>query len=343
MNKHRSTIRDIAEKAGVGVATVDRVLNRRARVSHKTVARVMKAAEELNYHAVQLLKERTGTMAPAMTLGFILQQRRKWFYRELDTQLRRAAADASAIRASVIVEYVDSLVPENLVTKINEMRDRVDCLGLVSVDHHSINQAISKCTSAGIPVFALLSPLSSQDLTGYVGINGRKAGRTAGWMMSRLVNKGGEIGIMVGSHRYLGHEALEAGFRSYMRENAPQCRLRDSMVYLDDADMALEASLELLESVPDMAGLYQCGGGVSGTLKLLDQRKRTRRLSYICHGKSPAAIRGLANGSIAMVISAPVHRIAQEAIRSMVHVLIEDHDASNARNIDFELITSENF
>ena len=72
--------------------------------------------------------------------------------------------------------------------------------------------------------------------------------------MSRLVNKGGEIGIMVGSYRYLGHEALEAGFRSYMRENAPQCRLRDSMVYLDDADMALEASLELLESVPDMTG-----------------------------------------------------------------------------------------
>ena len=342
MKKRHSTIRDIAEKAGVGVATVDRVLNRRARVSHKTVARVMKAAEELNYHAVQLLKERTGTMAPAMTLGFILQQRRKWFYRELDMELRRAAADASDIRASVIVEYVDSLVPENLVTKINEMRDRVDCLGLVSVDHHSINHAITKCKSAGIPVFALLSPLSSQDLTGYVGINGRKAGRTAGWMMSRLVKMGGEIGIMVGSHRYLGHEALEAGFRSYMREYAPQCRLRDSMVYLDDADMALEASLELLESVPVMAGLYQCGGGVSGTLKTIDHRKGKHRLSYICHGKSPAAIRGLANGLITMVISAPVHRIAQQAIRSMVHVLIGDHDASNARYIGFDLITSEN-
>ena len=89
MNKRRSTIRDIAKKASVGVATVDRVLNRRARVSHKTVARVMKAAEELNYHGLQLLKERTGTMAPALTLGFILQQRRKWFYRELDTDVNR--------------------------------------------------------------------------------------------------------------------------------------------------------------------------------------------------------------------------------------------------------------
>ena len=147
---------------------------------------------------------------------------------------------------------------------------------------------------------------------------------------------------MVGSHRYLGREALEAGFRSYIRENAPQCRLRDSMVYLDDADMALESSLELLESVPDMVGLYQCGGGVSGTLNMLDQRKRTHRLSYICLDKSPTAIRWLANGSITMIISAPVHRIAQQAIKSMVHVLIGDHDASNAQYIGFDLITSEN-
>ena len=114
------------------------------------------------------------------------------------------------------------------------------------------------------------------------------------------------------------------------------------MVYLDDANMAHEATLELLESVPDMAGLYQCGGGVSGTLNMLDQRKRTHRLSYICHDKSPAAIRGLANGSITMVISAPVHWIAQQAIRSMVHVLIGDHDTSNAQYIGFDIITSEN-
>ncbi|MGI9435856.1 MAG: LacI family DNA-binding transcriptional regulator [Geminicoccaceae bacterium] len=44
----RITLKDIADQAGVGVATVDRVLNGRAPVSAKTAARVLQAAETLN-------------------------------------------------------------------------------------------------------------------------------------------------------------------------------------------------------------------------------------------------------------------------------------------------------
>ena len=45
----RPTIKDIAERAGVGLGTVSRVLNDHPRVSETTRAKVMGAVQDLNY------------------------------------------------------------------------------------------------------------------------------------------------------------------------------------------------------------------------------------------------------------------------------------------------------
>ena len=45
--KQRITLNDVAQKAGVGIATVDRVVNGRAPVSKKTTERVLQAASAL--------------------------------------------------------------------------------------------------------------------------------------------------------------------------------------------------------------------------------------------------------------------------------------------------------
>ncbi len=67
----RATMADVARVAGVGIATVDRVLNNRAPVAEKRAIRVMEAAERVDYHAQGLLRRRIEEMAPARTLGFV--------------------------------------------------------------------------------------------------------------------------------------------------------------------------------------------------------------------------------------------------------------------------------
>ncbi len=44
-----ATLHDVAETAGVSYATVDRVVNRRGGVAHKSVVRVQDAIEKLGY------------------------------------------------------------------------------------------------------------------------------------------------------------------------------------------------------------------------------------------------------------------------------------------------------
>ncbi len=339
----RPTLTDVADLAGVGVATVDRVLNARAPVSKETAARVLSAADTLGYHARGLLRQRLQDLVPRKRLGFVLQKQSKWFYQELANAIRVAAAAQRAIRAEVDIAFVESLSPNDLGREITRMSEHCDAIAVVSIDHPQVSAAIAEATERGRPVLALLSPLTAPGLAGFFGIDNHKAGRTAGWAMSRLVAGSGDIGILVGSYRYLGHEALETGFRNAMREYAPTRRLRDSLVYLDDKAVAYEAASEILNAVPHLAGIYHVGGGVSGVLKALEECGRAAEISYICHENSPATTQALIAGLADLVIATPIEKIAHDAVTSMTRRLLGQFNETETIPLPkFSLITPEN-
>ena len=49
MAREKTRIKDIAERAGVSVGTVDRVLHNRPNVSKKSLEKVQKALDEMDY------------------------------------------------------------------------------------------------------------------------------------------------------------------------------------------------------------------------------------------------------------------------------------------------------
>ncbi|MES0881022.1 LacI family DNA-binding transcriptional regulator [Roseibium sp. SCP14] len=338
----RVTLQDVAKRAGVGVATVDRVLNGRAPVRKTTADRVLLAARELGYHGQGIMQRRVEQLVPHKKLGFILQKKSKWFYQALADGVMGAVPALKKIRATAEIRFVESLSPNDLSQALLEMAGKADAIAFVSIDHPKVHAAIKECAHKDVPVFSLLSPLSSLEVSGYVGIDGRKAGRTAGWAMARFSREKGEIGILVGSHRYLGHEALEAGFRSALREYAPDVRLRDSLVYLDDSAVAYEAASELLNSAPDLKGLYHCGGGVSGVIKALRESGRGKEVFYICHEKSPHADEGLLDGTVDLLIENPVETLVTRSLSLMERVLTGKRSGFSNEIIEFRLITPEN-
>ena len=340
MGERRVTMADVARVAGVGIATVDRVLNGRAEVRRETAERVLEAASRIGYHAKGLIADRVAGALPFCRLGFILQKESKTFYRTLGRAIEAAAGDVAGVRVSTEVSFVDALSPDDLSSRIRDMAGRVDALGVVSIDHPSVTSAIDSATEAGCHVFSMLSPLSAASVKGYIGIDGRKAGRTAGWLMRRFLSEG-EVGILVGSHRYLGHEAREVGFRSYMREQAPDVLLKESLVYLDDAAVAYEAASELLRRAPDLSGLYQCGGGVRGVLKALQNDGRAGRIAYICHEINEASERALLDGTVVAAISTPIESVASRTIDAML-LAVKGKQQKPIATLDFSIVTPEN-
>lgn len=336
----RATLKDVAEAAGVGVATVDRVLNQRAPVSEATTTLVVNAAETLNYHAKSLMRRRLEEVAPRKRLGFILQKQGKWFYQAIKMGIERCCSDLRDIQAEADIVFVETLSPTDLAAAVEELSDRVDAIGLVSIDHPMVHAAIQASVQKDVPVFALLSPLTEPCIAGYIGVDGRKAGRTAGWFMSRLVNAPGEVAILIGSYRYLGQEDREVGFRSYMRENRSELRLRESLVYLDDSAVAYEAVSEMLKSAPDLKGIYHCGGGVRGALAAL--RETDKKVAYICHEDSPPALQALLDGTADVIIATPIEQLVQYVTDAMQHRVLGRSPSTPLTPLRFQLITQEN-
>jgi LacI family transcriptional regulator len=314
----RPTINDLAGAAGVSVATVDRVLNRRLPVKDSTAFRVVEAAEKIGYHATGLLKRRL-TELPARRLGFLLQKRGDLFYRALADGLAHATHEAPAIRGKAVMDFVDELVPQTIAKKLRELAGRCDAIAVVAVDHPHVNEAIGEAAAKGTPVFTLLSDVSAPERAGFAGVDSRKAGRTAAWAVSRLARGEGKIGLIVGTHRYQGQELAEISFRSYFREHAPRFQLLETIVDLEDDRIAYEATLDILGAHPDLRGIYNAGGGMLGMINALRDEGAGGRVAAVCNELLPYSRAALIDGTIDLVLATPIAALSARLVEAMAH------------------------
>jgi LacI family transcriptional regulator len=338
----RVTIADLAEAAGVSVATVDRVLNRRLPVSEATAMRVAAAAEAIGYHAAGLLKRRL-TEAPQRTFAFLLQKKHDEFYQALASELSAAAEAAPFARVKPKIVFIDELVPATIASKIRECARRADALAVVAVDHPHVNAAIEAAAAKGKPVFALLSDLSAPSRAGYIGVDNRKSGRTAAWAISRLAKAPGKVAVLVGTHRYLGQELAEMSFRSYFREHAPQFQLLETIVNLEDHRIAYQATLNLIAENHGLAGIYLAGGGMKGMINALRQEGPSDSLVAVCNELLPYTKAALIDGIVDLVLATPLATLAARAVEALARASSGDTLGGMKQiHLPAELFVSEN-
>lgn len=310
------TMADVARAAGVGVATVDRVINRRAPVKDATVQRVLAAAEALGFRRAGLIRRRAGEQARAPTLGFVLQSARSPFYRALGAALQAAAQAMPAPAPKVVLVHLEDLTPRRVAQRITELGQSCDAVAVVAADHPLITQAVEAVSAQGVPVFALVSDLTAPSLAGYVGVDNRKVGHTAAWTMARLCRPG-KLGLILGSHRYLCQEQCEVSFRSWLRESAPGFAVLESMVSLEDVGLARATTQELLHLHPDLVGVYVAGGGVEGVIEALREAARPD-LVVVCHDLTEVTRQAVLDGCVTLLLSHPYEWMAQRLCEAMV-------------------------
>jgi LacI family transcriptional regulator len=312
----RATIADLARAAGVSVATVDRVLNRRLPVREDTVARVTEAAEAIGFHAARLLRQRMVEL-PRYTLGFLLQKRQNVFYQALGNALGEETRHARGIEGRPLVEFVDEIDPLVIAARLREMAARADAIGLVAVDHAAVNEAVEWAAAKGCPVFTLLTDLSAPSRAGYIAVDRHRSGRTAAWAISRLAEAPGPVGILIGSHRYLSQQISEISFRTYIREHAPAFEVLEPAVVLDDQRIAYEATARLLAAHPDLVGIYAAGGGMEGLCQALQEAPGASSIVVVCNELTPVSRAALLDGTIDLVLGTPVAAIARKTVAAM--------------------------
>ncbi|WP_197337543.1 LacI family DNA-binding transcriptional regulator [Ralstonia solanacearum] len=342
----RPTLGTVAKAAGVSVATVDRVFNSRLPVRDATAARVLAAAKALGWHGAELMRRRIAASQRSHTLAFCLQKSEP-FYQAMARCLQEAAQAETRAHCTVLIDYVGDIAPQAVAQRLMDAGRRADAVGVVAMDHPHVNAAVAELSRRPCPVFALLTEIGAPECAGYVGLDSRKVGRTAGWAMARLARPArapGKVGVLVGSQRYACQEAWEMGFRAYLRACPEPFDVLEAQLSLDDDAVAYEATVTLLARHPDLAGLYVAGGGSAGVIRALRETSSPRRPVVLCHDARDATVAALIDGVIDLSISTPLPLLARTVVGSMLDALEAGgtHAPTRRHPLPFQLLTPEN-
>ena len=338
---HRTKIQDLAKAAGVSVSSIDRILNGRDKVRASTAAKVLAAAEELQFYALPLLRDRLQADRPRMRVGVLLQQSHRPFYRSIAEMLRSVAAE-SPDHVEVLIEHMDDLSPEAVAERMLALGRQVGALAVVSAQHARIAHAIEILAGEGVPTYGLISELSASCDVGYVGLDNWRVGRTAAWTVTGLCRKLGPVAILIGNHRYRCQELNEVGFRSYFREHAPEFTLLEPVQTFEDKTIARDVTEQLLTREPGLVGIYVAGGGLSGVLDAIRESGRARQVITVSNDITEHTRLGLFDNTLSMAFAHPLPQLANELIALMARDIRNPSAGRTKRVLRFDVVTPEN-
>lgn len=262
---HRFPIKEIARQAGLGTATVDRVLNDRAHVSQQTKLRVKAAVEELKAQEAQL-----AARGRRLFFDFVV---------EAPSRFSREVKEA----AEAILPQISTAVcrPRFLLQDVMEEEEVVAALGrimkrgshgvcLKARDTLKIRDAVQMLADARIPVVTLVTDIGAPGRLAYVGLDNAGAGRTAAYLISRTLGDVQGMVLATRSHeRFLGEEEREYAFVKALARERPGLQV---LAVQGGSGVDFETSRLLTKSIDDIHDLravYSMGGGNRSILRTL--------------------------------------------------------------------------
>jgi LacI family transcriptional regulator len=135
----------------------------------------------------------------------------------------------------------------------------------------------------------------------------------------------------------------EIGFRSYLRETAPDLSIIDTQVSLEDGALAHEATLDLLRRHPDLVAIYVAGGGTEGVITALREEGMVGRIVLVCNEINPFTHAALADNIATALIATPIAAVSQSVVNLMAAAIASPGAESGGQTfLPFDIYVSEN-
>lgn len=313
----RTTLQDVARTAGVSLATVDRVLNRRPGVHAETAERVQQAITQLKYRpdrfAARLARGREHRFQ------YLLPTGTNAFMEALAERVRVTAEYVADERVRIGVTHVDVFDGDVLAAALDRLQGEVDGVAVVALDHPSVREAIDELVATGVTVVTLVSDAPRSRRSHYVGIDNAAAGRTAASLLGRFVaGRSGKVGLIAGSMALRDHIERQIGFEQVIARDFPSLTLLPVREGRDDDDRVEGLAAALLSEHPDLVGLYNVGAGNGGVVAALEASGRARDIVFIAHELTPFSRRHLIRGTIDAIINQDPGHEARSATRLLI-------------------------
>jgi LacI family transcriptional regulator len=336
------TISDIARLAGVGTATVDRVLNRRPGVNAETVQKVMDVVAKLGA-SPQPGRPRRGDN---FRFAYVLPSDDTPFLSLVDRQIAQSAGDFRHQHITEVTHRLDARDPAKFAAALVALSD---CQGVavMAPDLPPIKLAINELVRSGVHVVTLFSDVAGSMRAAHIGADNRAAGRTAGLLLARMAHETSRHHLLLASQatRLSAEIERRIGFAQVLEERFPQARLvRVPDLPADDAGAANTLAKFLHEGIDSstVAGIYNVGSGNAGVAQALTASGLAAEVGFIAHDFTDEHRDLLTAGTLSYLLHQDIHYCVLAAARVLRGLCENVRGSLTIAQPRVEILTAEN-
>ena len=313
----RPTAKDLAEAAGVSLATVDRVLNDRPNVSARASRKVQEAIEKIgfvrNLAAVALARNKV------YRFRFVLPSKGDQYLLELLQRVSEASRTLKSDLTEFTVDQIATDDPYQLSRHLAAIEtEEVDGVAVMAPESPQVRDALSRLMMRGIHLVQFLSGQEKLKTADFVGVDNFAAGATAGRIIGRFL--GNEPGkIMIVAETMVARDSIERrrGFDSIINEQFPHLRALPSLETYGDQSRAAAIIQNVVERHHDIRAAYVLSPESRIPVSAISQHADLQKVTVVVHERTPFSEEALRTGRIDAIIAQDPGHAVRSAVRIM--------------------------
>ena len=346
MAKEKIRIKDIAERAGVSVGTVDRVLHKRPNVSPKAKEQVEKALKEMDYqpnmYASALAYNKSYTF-----YCIIPKHENEAYWDEIQEGAMAACERRRDFQITLQMAYYDRFNPASFTRISNEcLKEGTEGVIVVPTRLDVTRKFTDILHERNIPFILLDSYLPDLKPLSFYGQDSFQSGYFAGCMLMLIAQHDKEIMLMKqtknGQVSSKQQDNRETGFRHYMRDHFPDIKITELDLELDKNK---EAHYKLLENFFDShPHVHHCitfnsKAHLVGEYLQHSNRRNVQIMGYDMVPKNRECIK---QGSISFLIAQHAYQQGYACVQTLFDAIILKKEVTPVNYMPIELLTKDN-
>lgn len=343
--QHSVRIVDIARMAGVSVATVDRVIHRRGKVSAENLARIEAVLREVDYQpnliARSLASGRQYTFCAVIPR---FADGEYWF--DVDAGIDRAAAEVGRFNVTVHkydFDQYDAASFEGLCARL--LAEEFDAVLIATLFAELVVPLTRELDARGIPYVFVDSNIPGCNRLAYFGTSSVDAGAVAARLLTEPMDPGADIvlgnivhGGDAGSTQWRNREI---GFRDYLARIGFRGRLLDVRLRLDDEAYNTRLLDALFASHAHIRGAVTFNSTCYILGRYLESRSR-EDVRLVGYDIIPRNAQMLRTGVVTALIAQRPEAQGYYAITSLCEYLIGGRRTAPVNDMPIDILLKEN-
>lgn len=335
----RPTTKDLAKAAGVSLATVDRVLNGRPGVRKKTVEAVNQAIARIGFERNQVAA--TLARQRAYRFAFALPRSTGEFIGEIIDRIQEFDKVGRAEMIETTVIHIDDQDPYKAARTLGRLSpEDLDGVAIMASETPQIRDALHRMRERGIMTIPFVA---NQQEDGFVGIDNRAAGATAGRLMGRFLGSA-EGSIIALTETTQSRDSLERrlGFDAVINSDYPNLRILPTLETHSDPGRTQHVLRNALAAHDDVIGMYFMGAEARTPIEVARVLKISEGRVTIVHERTSTTEAALQSGDVDAVIHQDPGHLVRSAVRILRAKCENRTTLASQERIRIEILIAEN-